>query len=129
MKDTPHGFQWRSGILDTSGYPGTGPRDAFDAEKNGFHRLTASLSGARRSRLNPLYDIWFMTTESAPSNPPRDAIRLAIHVATATLWLNLDPPEAKEHPSTEEPLALRDALERHGSMEQLVQWLWSTLLP
>ncbi len=123
------GYQWRSAILDTSGYGGTGPRSAFADDTTGFQHIRASLREPDSAQPHPLYDVWFLTTEAAPNNPARSDIQIAIDAATATLWLNTDPPVTHDAPSTECNFLLQEGIEEYGSMDGLSLHMWSLTDP
>ena len=71
--------------------------------------LLASLPNVPRSRMYPLYDIWFLTVRDH-YNPSRDSIQLMVDAATATAWFNVNPPLTKDEPSSEEAVDLFDRL-------------------
>jgi hypothetical protein len=116
-------WQWRSGMEDTSGYSGTGPRKAFDPEHPHFHHILRHLPLERRGQNHPLYDIWFLTIREH-YNPDRDNIQLIVDAATGFAWLNAAPPGSQEESSTETAFDLRDALAKHGTLERLTAWAW-----
>lgn len=130
---TPHthderAWQWRSGMADSSGYCGTGARNAFNPEQPHFQHVRTHLPREVRGGPDPLYDIWFLTHQHQ-YNPNRDAIRLIVDAATATAWLNRAPPASEEEPSTEEAFDLREAFAKHGSMEAFAAWVWEQSIP
>jgi len=111
-------WQWRSGISDTSGYSGTGPRKAFDPEHPHFQHILQHLPRERRGQIHPLYDIWFLTIEGR-YNPNRDHIKLIVDAATGTGWLNTHPPSSPGDPSRESAFDLREKLEVRGGIKEL----------
>ena len=110
-------LEWRSAIHDSSGYEGTYPRRAFDAEKGGLQSILKTLPKAGKGTRNPLYDLW-MLVYADERNPPSDEVMLVIRPGVARAWV-----ASKDN--VLRGLDLTKALKKEGDVEALARLLWS----
>ena len=110
-------LEWRSAMHDSSGYEGTHPRQAFNAEKGGLQSILKTLPKGRKGTLNPLYGLW-MLVERDERSPPADEVMLVIRPEVARAWV-----ASKDN--VLRGLDLEKALKKEGHIDALARLLWS----